>query len=163
MKIKTSILLLCLCTMTSFLFSLENDEEALKFVNLDLNGEYVFSKNFIGKSWVILDFFETDCKPCKKELPQLEGLLEEFGERGLKAILFAADLEGPSLIKPYFRENPTTLTVLLDHYKVTTEKYGISVIPTVFLVNPEGMVVVKEEGYSEESIMEMRGILNEAL
>jgi hypothetical protein len=40
--------------------------------------------------------------------------------------------------------------VLIDRYEVTTEKCGVESIPSVFLIDPEGVVAFAEVGYRED-------------
>ena len=132
------------------LFALEPGDKAPPFVNLDLSKHHVLSRHHIGKGWVLLDFFATDCEGCKKEIPIIEQLYRDFSDRGLQVIVFATDSEGAEVVVPYFENKPTPLTVLLDHYQVTVKKYGVGEIPSLFLIDPEGVVVHKEVGYRED-------------
>ena len=139
---------LLLCSIVAF--ALEPGEKALPFVNLDLSKDHVLSKHYLGQGWVILDFFATDCEGCKKELPVLEQLYRDFSDRGLEIIVFATDPQGAEVVIPYFDNQPTPLKVLLDHYQVTVKKYGVGEIPSLFVVNPDGLIVHKEVGYNED-------------
>jgi len=132
------------------LLGLEPGDKAPPFVNLDLEKQHVFSKEHLGRSWVIVDFFATDCEGCKEELPILERLVEDFADKGLRVFVLATDPEGHRVVSPYFEQHPTTLAVLVDLYRVTTEKYGVETIPSVFLIDPEGVVVYAEVGYRED-------------
>ncbi len=142
--------------------AIEVGDEAPKFVNPDVDGSYVFSRNLVGAGWLLIDFFATDCEACKKEMPELEDLLKNFGELGLRIVVFATDPDR-SLVKPYFQQNPTAMTVLLDPYRVVAENYGVEEIPSLFLVDPEGHVAYKAVGYKEETAPELAQILAEAL
>ena len=110
----------------------------------------------VGEGWLIIDFFATDCEPCKKELPELEAFLEANQGEGLTVLVFATDKEGVPLVKPFFDENPTSATVLIDRYGVAAGRYGVESIPTVFVIDPEGSISVKGVGYSEEVIAHIR-------
>jgi len=156
-KIKLTAILFILVILS--IYPIEVGDEAQNFVNLDLNENYIFSKNIIGNGWVILDFFATYCEGCKIEIPELEDLLLEFKSEDLQIIVFATDQDGISIIKPYFTMNPTTLTILLDPYSVTVQNYNVEEIPSIFLVNPEGIVVFKSVGYKEEIVEEIKDIL----
>ena len=149
--------------VSSFSFGLEVGDNAEVFANMDLSGNFVFSKNHISKEWVIIDFFATYCIPCKEEIPELEVLMQEFEEMEISCFVMATDKDGGSVVEPYFQETPTSLTVLIDRYMVTAKRYGVDSIPTVFLISPEGKVEFKAIGYSEEAIEEMRSILNNAI
>ena len=142
--------------------ALDAGDEAGTFVNPDLKGDFVFSKDYIGNGWVLMDFFATWCGPCQEELPELEKLYVEFSGQGLKAFVFAVDTEGSEVVKPFFGEHPTAMTVLIDKYMVTAERYDVEGIPVVFLVGAVGFIVVRGDGFSLEAIEEMRGILSAA-
>jgi peroxiredoxin len=142
------LLLLALAALPSS--ALETGEKAPPFANPDLTSRHVLSRDFLGKGWLIVDFFATDCEGCKKELPVLERLNRELGPGGLTVLVFAADLGGQPVVEAYFRERPTALTVLLDRYQTTVRRYGVSEIPSLFLIDPEGRVVFKQVGFRED-------------
>ena len=150
------LLLIGLCVSVSS-WSVEEGDTAGVFVNPGLDGVFVFSKDYVGKGWIILDFFATDCEPCKKELPELEELYEELsGEVDLSILVFATDSAGPAIVKPFFDERPTNLKVVIDRFKVAVQNYGVEEIPTVMLVDPDGIIVFKQTGYSETAVAEIR-------
>lgn len=156
---KQLFILLTLILIAPYAFMLEQGDIAPKFVNPDLNTKYFFSRDVIGKGWLILDFFATDCEGCKKELPELEELYNEFKDHGLVILVFAVDEEGPDIVNPYFKENPTELKILIDRYKKTAIKYGVDEIPAVFLINPEGSIELKRIQYSIENVQDIKKIL----
>lgn len=160
---KQTFILIVLILIASNAYLQEQGDPAPKFVNPDLTTKYVFSKDVIGKGWVILDFFATDCDGCKKELPELEELYTEFKDLGVVILVFAVDEEGPGIVNPYFKEHPTELKILIDRYKKTAVKYGVDEIPAVFLINPDGIIVLKREKYAEENVQDIKAILAEEL
>jgi len=83
------------------LFGVEPGEKAPPFANPDLSSRHVLSRDYLGRGWLIVDFFR------KKELPVLERLHQEL------------------------RATPTPLTVLLDRYHSAVKRYGVSEIPTL--------------------------------
>jgi len=156
-------IVLVLFLSAAICFSLDVGEEAPTFANPDLQGRYVLSSKIVGKNWLLVDFFATYCEPCKEEVPQLEKIRDDFSDYGLEVLIFSVDKEGKEVISPYFTEQPTTLSVLIDRYKVTANRYGVEKLPTVFLVDEQGLVVYKAEGYRPSTIAELRGILEENL
>jgi peroxiredoxin len=143
-------------------FSLDVGTSAPSFALPKLDGIFVLSKNAIGKGWVLLDFFETTCEPCKKELPELEKLGREFSSSGLSVFILASDQLGEKAVAPFFSEHPTALTVLLDRYRVAVGKYGVEQIPSVFLIDRAGKIAFKAEGYSEGTFEKLRAVLTRA-
>ena len=156
---RISPLALALLLASAALGALETGETAPKFANPDTAGRHTFSSAVLGQGPVILDFFATDCVPCMKELPELEALYEQFKDRRLRVVVFATDPTGAAIVKPFFDARPTPLTILIDRYRVTTERFGVTEIPTVFLIDRAGEVLVKGIGYRHEVIEEMRAVL----
>lgn len=164
MAFRIILFILLLVSLSPFmLFGIEEGEAAPKFVNPDISGRYFVSSKIIGKNWVVLDFFATYCEGCKKEIPELEEILSGFEKYGLSLYVFSVDREGTAIVRPYFEKNPTTLTILIDRFKKTADAYGIEEIPALFLIDPEGTIVVKRIGYAEENVRDIRAILAKAL
>ena len=64
---------------------LDTGDKAPPFANPDLASRHVLSRDFLGKGWLIVDFFATDCEGCKKEIPVLERLNGELGADGRRS------------------------------------------------------------------------------
>ena len=135
----------------------EAGEAAPKFANPDLKGNYVRYATVVGKKWIVIDFFATWCVPCKEELPSLEALQLEAGADKLQILVFATDKEKDK-VREFFDQKPTNLTILLDPYQVTYLRYNAAEdgLPTVFLINREGKIEMKQIGYSAEFIKQLR-------
>jgi thiol-disulfide isomerase/thioredoxin len=140
-------------------YSLQKGDNAPRFANPDLEKHYVLSADVLGKGWLLIDFFATYCEPCKKELPEVEKLQDQYGSKGFKVLVIAIDETGEKAIKPYFAEHPTTLTVILDMYKVTAEKYGVKSLPSTFLIDPNGKIALTMIGYKEDTIKTIAALL----
>ena len=65
---RPTILLLFWLAAALPLFGVEPGEKAPPFANPDLSSRHVLSRDYLGRGWLIVDFF------CKKELPVLERL-----------------------------------------------------------------------------------------
>ncbi len=141
--------------------SLEVGAPAPPFVNPGLNKQFVWSRDYLARGWVVVDFFATDCEGCKKELPILEQLLSDFAETGLTIFVLATDAEGGSVVEPYFRKNPTNLTILVDRYQVAAKKYQVKEIPSLFLVDPLGNIVFKEVGFQPDLYERISALLSQ--
>jgi peroxiredoxin len=150
------IAMLLLFTTTSLsLFSLEVGDQAPAFVLTDLNRNYIFSRNIYGKGWVLVDFYATWCDACNEELPYLEDLYERRGGDDFHVVVMATDTEGSATVKPFFDQRTTPLLILLDRYQKSVESFGVTELPTVFLVDPQGFIVYKSSGFHEGLIEEI--------
>jgi peroxiredoxin len=144
-------------------FGLDVGAHAPSFANPQIDGTYLMSKNVFGKGWVLLDFFATDCEPCKEELPELQAMADEFGSEGFTVLIIATDTLGVPLVKPFVEAQKVRLPLVIDRYRVTTERYGVTLIPSVFLVDPKGAIAFKAEGYTETTLAQIRDILESKL
>ena len=148
--------LLLMFSVTSLsLFSLEPGDQAPPFVLTDLNRNYVFSRNIYGKGWVLLDFYATWCDACNEELPFLEDLSNRRGGDDFHVVVMATDSDGSATVKPFFEQRSTTLLILLDRYQKTVDNFGVTELPTVFLIDPQGVIVYKSSGFHEGLIEEI--------
>jgi len=155
--------LVLILSSAGVLFAAEEGEDAPAFVLTDIDRNYVFSKKVYGTGWLLVDFYATWCENCNEELPHVEDLYAEFGDKGFNVLLMATDAEGLDVVVPFFKQRPTTLKILIDKYQKATESFGVDALPTMFLVDPDGKIAFKTIGYHEEDISELRQVLLDKL
>ncbi len=104
------------------------------------DGKQVSLEDFKGKPVMFL-FWASWCESCvKEEIP----LIEKFSrtKKGQVAIfLVAIDGENEKRIRRIINAEKITLPVLLDVKEKIARTYGIRMVPTAFLISPEGMMV----------------------
>ena len=155
-KNKGLFVFLILLLFTPVLFSLEIGDEAPGFALPGIDKHFVYSRNYYGKSWVLLDFYATDCVACNEKLPYIEELAIEYADKEFNQFLIVTDSSGLQTVKSFFEERPTPLKILIDRYKVMAKKYGVEKIPHIILIDPEGKIVYKLEGESKEMINDIK-------
>jgi thiol-disulfide isomerase/thioredoxin len=111
-----------------------------------LSGEKIDPAQFKGKV-VVLDFWATWCGPCLAELPELKRVYEELHDKGLEVIGVSLDEERAEL-EAFLEEKRLPWPQLYPEKDQPngwensfTRKYGISGIPTVFLIGRDGKLV----------------------
>jgi thiol-disulfide isomerase/thioredoxin len=123
--------------------SLEADDAARRaaaFTLKDLGGKTWALKDLKGKV-VLVNFWATWCPPCRKEMPDLDGLSKKFRKQGL-VVLSISD-EKPEKVVPYIKEHPVAYPILLDPGDVTEKAYRIEGIPKSFVYDREGKIVAQ--------------------
>ncbi len=114
----------------------------------DLNGNWFRLNDHVGEV-VYVNFWATWCVPCRRELPHLQQLSDELGDKGLLVVGVNTDsAQNTSKIKPYVkRQQVSFLTVLdpdnnvLDAYNPTRD------LPYAVLIDQQGNIKKTYQGY----------------
>ena len=110
-----------------------------------LSGERVRLADFRGKV-VLLNFWATWCVPCRTEMPAIEALFQRHREQGLEVVGVNLDKLSPAGVEAFLKEVKVTFRVVLDPSWSTTHAYGVVGLPTTYLIDRKGRVVVREVG-----------------
>ena len=145
-----------LATMLAFVC---NAAAQLPSVSLkDLSGKTVNTAELKndGKPFII-DFFATWCKPCNRELDAISEVYEEWQqETGVKIIAVSIDqAQNINKVKPLVDNHGWDYEVLLDPNGDLKRAFGIQVIPYVLVVDGQGNIVYKHQGYTGGAEVEL--------
>lgn len=112
---------------------------------------------------VILDFWATWCGPCRKQMPALQTIEEDpsLKERVVVLSINTDDVEPgrEAMVRKFMRDNRLSLNVLLDNGAVSGQ-YGVSRIPTLVVIRPDGTVAYAKSGVLSEK--KLRQLIDEA-
>ena len=111
----------------------------------------------------IISFWATWCKPCKKELSNLNYLMPEWKEQ-FDVELMAISLDNAQTsrkVKSYVNGKGWQFDVLLDPNNNTKRKLNFNAIPYSIIVNKDGKVIYKHSGYKSGDEYEMEDKLKE--
>jgi peroxiredoxin len=76
------------------------------------------------------------------------GLHQTYKDAGLEVVAVASDVQGVEVVQPFLDRRPLRFTTLLDTMGQVTRLYGVTSLPTTYLLDREGRVVtVKIGGY----------------
>jgi peroxiredoxin len=122
---------------------LEADDQKRQQANFtltDLEGTPWTLKSLQGKV-VLVNFWATWCPPCRKEIPALESLYEEFQKQGL--VILAISDENASKVKPFIAEQGISYTVLLDPGRKVNTLFRVMGIPKTFIYDRSGKLAAE--------------------
>ena len=106
-----------------------------------LTGQTVSLSGLRGKP-VLINFWATWCPPCKAEMPYLQQVHDSWSAKGL--VLLAVDIgENSGTIEKFMTELNLSMTVPMDTDKKVAKAYGITAIPTSFLIDKDGIIRAK--------------------
>lgn len=117
--------------------TLEAGDKAPDFVLTDMNGEQHRLSDYEGKG-VFLNFWGTWCEPCKKEMPHMEKMAQEYA--GEVEILAVNVGESNFQVQNFAEQYGLTFPIAIDKSKEVMNTYGVNPLPTTFMIKPDGTI-----------------------
>jgi thiol-disulfide isomerase/thioredoxin len=110
----------------------------------DMDGRLYKVSDYRGK-WLIINFWATWCAPCLKEMPELERFHQQNRER---AQVWGVSFEDgdKALIRDYVDRLGVTFPILGYGQDPLTGYGEVRVLPTTFIIDPEGLFQHRFEG-----------------
>lgn len=125
----------------------------------DINGRTHTFSSYKGRV-VVLDFWATWCPPCMAVSPHMQAIQKKYVDRGVAVLAVHYDNEGEP--KRYMKQHRYTFTALEDGYEVA-RKLGVSKIPTIMVVGPDGRVAYRQTGFANGDEKRIMRVINKLL
>lgn len=117
--------------------------------------------DFRGKV-VFVDFFATWCGPCRMEIPHLQDLYEEYGEKGFTVLAVNVG-ESREVAAPFVKNMGMTMPVALDTDSALMSSAGFNSFPTLAVLDTEGRLVKIHKGYRPGLEKQLAALIEELL
>jgi thiol-disulfide isomerase/thioredoxin len=126
---------------------------APNLLGADVDGRPVLLSSLRGHV-VVVNFWATWCAPCQSEIPLLNSLQSEFGGEGLDVIGVSLDEAGWPAIASFRERQPIDYPVVLATDEVTAAFGGVAALPMSFVIDRDGVIVIKSAGVLTEGTYE---------
>tara|TARA_B110000444_G_C18847310_1_gene602949 strand:+ start:2037 stop:2534 length:498 start_codon:yes stop_codon:yes gene_type:complete len=108
---------------------------------------------------IVISFWATWCKPCKKELNNIAEVYEEWQDKtNVKLVAISIDdTRSMMRVAPYVNASEWEYDVYLDSNGELKRAMGVSTVPHTFLLNGENEIVWHHKGYvdgDEDELLE---------
>ena len=146
MKTRIITLLLFIITTTTY-----SQNKLLPSVDVKtINGKSININSIENNEMpIVINFWATWCKPCKKELNNIAEVYDEWqDETGVKIIAISIDdTRSMSKVAPYVNSVGWEYEVYLDPNGDLKRAMGVSTVPHTFLLNSKKEIVWQHRGY----------------
>ncbi len=98
----------------------------------------------MDKKLYVINFWATWCPPCRAEMPELN----EFAKKHDGEVTFyAINLQEPKeTVDKFLKDNGYTMPVLLDLNGEAADIYRVRAIPTTYVIDRDGTILLKKIG-----------------
>lgn len=123
------------------------------------SGQKVSLQEALEKGPVVAAFFKISCPVCQFTFPFLERLYKKYGDG---ATFWGISQDDARDTKEFCAEYDVTFPCLIDEKGYpASNAYGLTNVPTVFLIEPDGKVKVSSMGFSRADLQKIADDLAE--
>ncbi|MFY9279788.1 MAG: TlpA disulfide reductase family protein [Caldicoprobacterales bacterium] len=152
------------------------DKPLIDFELEDLNGNKIKLSDYKGQI-VFLNFWATWCPPCRAEMPDMEAIHQEYGDKGVVILgVSSTELElrggndkekARQQVQEYIDNEGFTFSIPLDSDNKAVREYNAIYpmigIPTTYMIDREGIIRYVRSGafQGEKQLKAFIALLNE--
>jgi len=123
------------------------------------DGKEVSLRSLRGKV-VLLDFWATWCGPCRMAMPDVQKLYEKYKDKAVAVYGVCTWERGDPVA--FMQQKGYTYPILLKGDDVAA-RYRVTGIPTFYLIDPEGKILMAYSGLSPENARQVDELIAETL
>jgi peroxiredoxin len=132
------------------------------FALRDLDGTMRDLASFRGRV-ILLTFWATWCPPCRAEMLSMAGLYQTYKDYGFEVVAVSSDVQGAEVVQPFVTQLHLSFTTLLDATGQVTRLYGVTSLPTTYLLDREGRLVTVAIGGHDWATADARALITSLL
>jgi len=110
--------------------------------------------------WV--DFWASWCVPCRRSFPWMNRMHAQYSSQGLTIIGVNVD-KTRAEAEGFLAETPADFALRFDPEGAMAERFGVTAMPSSFLLDAEGNVIATHYGFRMESADEYEAAIVAAL
>lgn len=135
------------------------------FILPDPQENNVDFKDLKGK-YVLIDFWASWCAPCRQSFPHMREVYQKYNGDQFEIYSISIDENKAAWLKAVKEEN-NPWPQSLDTKNISQSGFAVTAVPTAYLVDPQGKIILKEIGFDssgngeiEKKIKELFGEKN---
>lgn len=105
-------------------------------------------------SWVVINFFNSTCVPCRKEHPELLAFAEQQRTAETPTELYTImNDDNDSAVSAFFAERGGSWPIVRDDDGAIAVAFGVAKVPETWIIDPNGYVRVRVIGELQEGFL----------
>ncbi|MEM7087260.1 MAG: TlpA disulfide reductase family protein [Bacteroidota bacterium] len=108
---------------------------------------------------ILINFWATWCPPCVAEMPSLQNLYDDYGDR---VDFYFVSMEDPEKIAPFMEKRGYDFPVFIPIQEVPNALKSNS-LPTTYLISKTGAIVIDKSGAADWNSTKVRDVLDQLL
>lgn len=126
---------------------------------LDLNGDTIDTAQFTDGRPLLINFWFSNCQPCKREMPALEAASRTFGDR--VRFIGINPQDSPEITRSFAEDLGIDYELYRDPNGEFVVANGVATFPTTLFVDADGSIRIQKAG--ELSPADIESALQELL
>ena len=132
--------------------SLRTGAPAPNFTLAGMEGRTYSLRGALERGPLLVAFFKVSCPTCQYIFPFIERINQQFGKRGIQVWGVSQDNAKDS--RSFAEEFAVTFPLLVDnHPYAVSDAYGLTHVPTVFLIDSQGQIVLATDGFDKKDLL----------
>lgn len=96
-----------------------------------------------GKKYLLIDFWASWCKPCRKEIPNIKEQYKKWADNGFEVVSISADKDEAAWLKA-LKDEQLPWPNDIDGKQGIANKYKVTYYPTLYLIDSNHKVIAKD-------------------
>lgn len=137
------------------------DRKTLKSYNWKLTDSAGKELNFnsLKGQVIFVNMWATWCPPCVAEMPSIEKLYKDYGD---KVVFLIVAQDTPEKVISFINKHNYTMPIFYE-LSQTLEEFNATSIPTTYLIGKDGEIVISKKGAADWNSSATRKILDSLL
>ena len=140
-------------------------EKAPSFELTGTDGKQYSLDAGLARGPLLAVFFKVSCPTCQYTFPFLERMYRQLLTAGAPGVqIWGISQDNAQNSKIFAKEWGVTFPLLIDNEPYeTSQEYGLTHVPSLFLISPDGRVEISGDGFSKADVLAIRKSLAEHL
>lgn len=130
---------------SALVYAISLPSKAIDYALPDLNGQVQSLSQYEGK-WLIVNYWATWCKTCKKELPKLVSTHKANKDKDVVVVGINFESIDQDELKAFVEKNNISYPVLQSKPIPATPLGRVYALPTTYIIDPTGKLVAGQVG-----------------